>query len=285
MNSPSDEVRGIATAAMNATTSSTRAGVEASPGRRSSHCRWLILAARPVAWPSSCHARAVLTTSARFIPISRNISIPLSTIPARLAPNSSSAPWTNAHFPIASPNPATPSGGTSATATATPGIEAESRASREAVTTAPASPENTAMARSSVVGRVRLAISSVTAPNGSARVRSAASATMPAAPRMIVAKVWTNSRPSPTASASERPSSGPSSGATSMAPITTAVEFSTRPSVAMAPERSSTAQNGTSVSVAASAVSRYRSGRSHVRSPRCRRAAASSIDSSSSGAL
>ena len=58
--------------------------------------------------------------------------------------------------PVPIPNPATPSGGMSATAIATPGIEAESRRSRETVTTAPASPENTAIPRSSVrLGRVR----------------------------------------------------------------------------------------------------------------------------------
>ncbi len=107
-----------------------------------------------------------------------------------------------------------------------------------------------------MVGRVRLRISSVTVWNGSASVSRAASATMPAAPSRTAAAVWTNRRPSPTASASDSPSSGPSSGATSIAPITTAVEFRTSPSVAMAPDRRRTAKNGTSVSVAASAVSR-----------------------------
>ncbi len=77
---------------MNAATSTNRPSGVARPGSRSSHWAPLTAEATPVAWPSACHSRAVLTTSARCIPIRKNMAIPLSTMPARLAPNSSSAP-------------------------------------------------------------------------------------------------------------------------------------------------------------------------------------------------
>ena len=123
------------------------------PGSRSSHWTLLIRAASPVAWPLACHFRATSMTSFRCIPTRTNTAIPLSTMPARLAPNRKQG--AAGEGPLPRPRSRTrphPRGGPSATATATPGIEAESRFSRDAVTTAPASPEHTAMARSNVVG-------------------------------------------------------------------------------------------------------------------------------------
>ena len=260
---PSEADSGTATAAMKASTRATRSQGELNTRRRCVSGSRSTQAARPVPRSCVCHARAASMTSLRCIPISRKTPMPLSTMPARLAPNSSSAPeMMSVCQPVPMPKPAVPSGGMSATAMATPGMLAERRCSRDAVTTAPARPDAMAMARSSSVGRVRAAISGVISENGNSTVSSAARAITPTAPTTTVRPACSASRPSPTASAIDRPRRGPSRGATSIAPITTAVALSSRPSVAMAPESMSTDQNGRSVSAAASAVSRKSAGQS-----------------------
>ena len=137
--------------------------------------------------------------------------------------------------------PETHSGGTKATAVATPAIELDRRS--RVMVKAPATAAATAITRSIRFGAVRAVISRFTslAPNNEARIQAVP--TTVAMPISTVIADRFTSRLSAMLSPKARLRMGSINGATIMAPITTAVLLEIRPRVAITAEQISSKKN------------------------------------------
>ncbi len=133
--------------------------------------------------------------------------------------------------------PTVATGGTNATATATPGNELDT--SVRTVAYAPAAPAARATRRSAKPGLVRANSSTVKPLLGTHRASSHARTIAPIVAPMTVAADRRPSLNQPIAKQADKPSTGVISGATSMAPMTTAAELAIRPITAITTERPS----------------------------------------------
>ena len=160
-------------------------------------------------------------------PVTTNTTAPAKTIAARLVVYRSIAPRANVICPASSATPTVASGGTSATATATPGSDDD--ASFRTVAYAPAKPAARATTRSRMSGAVRLVTS-----RGRSPLTNNAASTYDSAIEPRVAKATTpNHRNDFRNSAIEIhaavANTGCINGASNMAPMTTAAESADRP--------------------------------------------------------
>ena len=130
--------------------------------------------------------------------------------------------------------PLTQSGGTRATAIATPAMEFDSRS--RVIENDPATAAATAMPRSIRFGDVRAVISDCTWPMPSSRLRIADVLTTAITPRLTVTADRRISCPSLNAKPKARLRIGSINGATIIAPITTAVLLEISPRVAITAE-------------------------------------------------
>jgi hypothetical protein len=145
------------------------------------------------------------------------------------------APHANVVLPASNEMPTAPSGGTSATATATPGSDAD--ASFRTVAYAPAVPAASATTRSRMSGAVRL----VTSLGSSPLTKSAANTYDSAIDQTVASATtpkdrndfWNNAM----AMHAAVPRTGCISGASNIAPITTAAEFADSPITATITDR------------------------------------------------
>jgi hypothetical protein len=159
--------------------------------------------------------------------------VPTTTIATKLVKNKSAAPPATDHIDVPKPKPLAQSGGTSEIPIDVPAaVVAVSEPGRKEAYT-PAIAQKPAVIKSRTVGEVRAEISAFISWNGNMTVIIAAP--------LIAIMTLSVMRPAerrtrkgdPEASPIARPTIGPISGATSIAPITTAVLPTTRPSVAI----------------------------------------------------
>src|SRR5512146_2701566 len=151
----------------------------------------------------------------------------------RFAVNSNAAPPATGSDAVPTPKPATQSGGTKAMPIAVPAAADVVSDAGRTVVYAAVSAQKTATSRSSAVGAVRAAISRVISWNGSASVSSAAPPTTTSTLSATRSAARSTRNDDPTANPIPSSIIGPMSGDTSIAPMTTAVLSSTRPTVAM----------------------------------------------------
>ena len=171
-------------------------------------------------------------------PMRRNTRAALIMMETRLVRNSRKAPPAMAPWWLLRPYPTTASGGMTATAMATPGMIVMATAPVRSARV-PASPERTAMKRSSRFGLVRARISGVTCFKG---LSQATSDVIRITPPMLNPSTMADFRPSfpsPRSRASAAERMGFIKGEINIAPMMTATLFWRRPKSAMRPARAS----------------------------------------------